>query len=316
MSISPLGVVCLVCAVIAIVILGRYLLKKPPLDFRWRMILLLGLGGFPAGSAITSTVDGMNNTTERKFCGSCHTMDPYIFDVDDPDSQSLAARHGRNPFFGSRNCYVCHADYGMLGYPLTKLTGMKHVYMYYIVGWRNYSPEEAQAKIHLAKPYDNTNCRQCHSGTLDDWSSVPEHVALDKELQNNTVSCASGGCHGYAHPFSKKDGKDAIGLPDSAIGRDNPANASSGDLPAGARERIEALDKAQADAAASAEAAKQKAREDKEAAAKKAAKERTQGSASPPASSPPKAPGAQDAPKVPGPLPTAPWPTPTAGGAP
>ncbi|MEQ9317949.1 MAG: NapC/NirT family cytochrome c [Polyangiaceae bacterium] len=275
MSISPLGAVCLICAIVAIAILGRYLLKKPPLDFRWRMILLLGLGGFPAGSAITSTVDGMERTTEREFCGSCHTMDPYIFDVNDAASQSLAARHGRNPFFGERNCYVCHADYGMLGYPLTKLNGMKHVYMYYIAGWRSYSPEESQARIHLAKPYDNTNCRQCHSGSLADWSSVAEHVALEKELQANTVSCASGGCHGYAHPFSKKDGKDAIGLPDSAIGRDGPDQPTGADLPPDARERLEARKREEAAGVASAQAAEDAARAEREAAAKKAAKERT-----------------------------------------
>ncbi|MCA9621238.1 MAG: hypothetical protein KC731_19585, partial [Myxococcales bacterium] len=75
---SPLGVVCVLCAIPAIAILVRYLLKRPPLDFRWRMILFLGLGGFPAGAAITSTVSGMEATTERQFCGSCHTMDPYI----------------------------------------------------------------------------------------------------------------------------------------------------------------------------------------------------------------------------------------------
>jgi len=275
MSITALGIVCLVCAAFAIAILGRYLLKKPALDFRWRMVLLLGLGGFPAGAAITSTVDGMHRTTEREFCGSCHTMDPYVFDADDPKSQSLAARHGRNPFFGGRNCYVCHADYGMLGYPLTKLTGMKHVYMYYIAGWRNLTPEEAQAEIHLAKPYDNTNCRQCHSGTLDDWASVPEHVALEKELASNAVSCASGGCHGYAHPFSKKDGAEAIGLPDSAIGADHPDRPVSSSLPPEARERVEARRRAEAEAKEAKEAAKEQERLDAEEAAKKAAQERT-----------------------------------------
>ena len=163
----------------------------------------------------------------------------------------------------------------MLGYPLTKLNGMRHVYMYYIAGWRNLSPEESQAKIHLVKPYDNTNCRQCHSGTLDDWSSVAEHVALEEELQRNTVSCASGGCHGYAHPFSKPDGERADGLPESAVGRDGPAGPLSSALPPEARARIEALRRQEAAAAASAEAAESRAREERDAAAKKAAQERT-----------------------------------------
>lgn len=277
LPISPLGIIALVCAVFAIAIIVRYLQRKPPLDFRWRMLLLLGLGGFPAGTAITSTVAGMEATTEREFCGSCHTMDAYVADADDPQSQSLAARHGRNPFFGHRNCYVCHADYGMLGYPLTKLNGMRHVYMFYIAGWRNYSQEEALERIHLNKPYDNTNCRQCHSGTLDDWGSVPEHVALEDELKNNTVSCASGGCHGFAHPFSKKDGAAAMGLPKSAIGSDRPDAPVSSALPGDLQEKIKLKKQEEAEAAAAAEAAKERKREEAEEAAKKAAKERTQG---------------------------------------
>jgi cytochrome c-type protein NapC len=58
--------------------------------------------------------------------------------------------------------------------------------------------------ITLNKPYDNKNCRQCHTTGLQDWKRVPEHAALARELAENSVSCASAGCHGYAHPFSKK----------------------------------------------------------------------------------------------------------------
>jgi nitrate/TMAO reductase-like tetraheme cytochrome c subunit len=276
-SVSSLGVVCLICAACSIAILVAYLVRRPPLDFRWRMILLLGLGGFPAGSAITSTVSGMTATTEREFCGSCHTMDDYVADADDLGSQSLAARHGRNPFFGDRNCYVCHADYGMLGYPLTKLTGMKHVYMYYIAGWRSFTPEEARARIHIAKPYDNKNCRQCHSGTLADWSSVSEHVALEAELADNSVSCSSAGCHGYAHPFSKADGRAARGLPHSAVGSDQPDRPISSALPAAARRKIE---EARAERDRGRERAAEELRREKEEraeAAKEAARARTGG---------------------------------------
>jgi hypothetical protein len=66
--------------------------------------------------------------------------------------------------------------------------------------------EEAKSAIHLRKPYDNTNCRQCHTSTLHDWRRVPDHESLKEELADNRVSCASAGCHGYAHPFTKRDG--------------------------------------------------------------------------------------------------------------
>jgi hypothetical protein len=63
--------------------------------------------------------------------------------------------------------------------------------------------ETALEVIHIRKPYENLNCRQCHTTTGRDWLRVPDHGALKVELDSNRVSCASGGCHGNAHPFSK-----------------------------------------------------------------------------------------------------------------
>jgi cytochrome c-type protein NapC len=169
-------------------------------------MLLLSNGVLPVTAAVSTTVVGLEHTTERAFCGSCHVMQRHTFDAELRDGQSLAARHARNPLFGKRNCYVCHADYGMLGYPMTKITGMKHVWHYYFGGYSSMTLDEALPKLQLYKPYDNTNCRQCHSGTLAHFRSIPDHTALAKELEQNRVSCASSGCHGFAHPF-KKDGK-------------------------------------------------------------------------------------------------------------
>jgi cytochrome c-type protein NapC len=264
--ISLLGYVCVVSAGLAVAILLTYLLKKPPLNFATKIWLLVGLGLLPGLSATSSTVAGMEATTERHFCGSCHVMTPYVMDAQDAASQSLAARHGRNPFFGDRNCYICHADYGMYGYPVTKMNGMRHVYEYYIGGWNELTIPEAFARIHLQKPYDNTNCRQCHTGTLADWKTVPEHVALATELESNAVSCASSGCHGYAHPFTKGDGGDASQLPPSALGTD---------LTPEAREKAHAARRAERAARAAAEASAQAERDAAREAARKAARERT-----------------------------------------
>jgi cytochrome c-type protein NapC len=175
----------------------------------------------------------MERTTQREFCGSCHVMDDHFANATDPKAQSLAARHTRNPFFGDQSCYVCHADYDMFGYALTKLGGMRHVYHYYFGGYGQMSHAEARRAIHLVKPYDNLNCRQCHTTTARVWSQVPDHQALKAELFTNKVSCASGGCHGFAHPFSK--GPDGLGLlmPSASASAAVPA-APSAAVPAGA----------------------------------------------------------------------------------
>jgi len=198
-----LGFVALVSAAAAATILIWYLARRPTLGLRVKLFLLLGLGVLPALAAATSTVLGMEATTHREFCGSCHVMDSHFRDAVDPAAQSLAARHSRNPFFGERSCYVCHANYGMYGYPLTKLGGLGHVYEYYLGGYRQMSLQHALEVIHLREPYDNLNCRQCHTTTGSDWQRVPDHSALQVELASNRVSCASEGCHGAAHPFSK-----------------------------------------------------------------------------------------------------------------
>lgn len=281
-SITALGVACIALALLSLAIIARHLVKKPALTFATKLWLSLGLGLLPGAAAVTNTVASLQTTTTRTFCGSCHVMVPYVGDASDPESQSLAARHGRNPYFGGSNCYVCHADYGMYGYPLTKLNGMRHVYEYYIGGWRSKTLDEALSEIHLRKRYDNTNCRQCHTGTLADWAAVPEHVALEQELRDNTVSCASGGCHGYAHPFTKADGAGAMGLPPHAIGPDGAG--SSGDttrgLSSAAAAKVEAARSAEAEKAEAAERKEAERKEAERQAAKDAARERTAPSSS------------------------------------
>jgi cytochrome c-type protein NapC len=190
-------------AAAAAAILIFYLIKQPPLNLGVKLWLLVGLGVLPGMAAASSTAVGMHRTTERAFCGSCHVMGAHYRDASDPQSQSLAARHSRNPTFGGESCYVCHADYGMYGYALTKLGGLRHVYKYYLGGYRQMPLEQAEREIRLLKPYDNRNCRQCHTATAEDWRNVPDHLSLEAELAENKVSCASAGCHGYAHPFTK-----------------------------------------------------------------------------------------------------------------
>lgn len=184
-------------------ILVWFLVKRPAIDLRVKLLLLLGLGLFPALAAASSTVAGMQATTHREFCGSCHVMDSHYRNAVDPKAQSLAARHSRNPYFGDHSCYVCHADYGMYGYAMTKAGGLRHVYEYYLGGYHEMPLKRAVEVIHLRKRYDNLNCRQCHTTTGSGWRRIPDHQALKAELDANRVSCASGGCHGFAHPFSK-----------------------------------------------------------------------------------------------------------------
>jgi cytochrome c-type protein NapC len=164
--------------------------------------LLLGLGVLPIGAAATGNIQGYETTEKRAFCGSCHVMSKHASDSEDPTSKSLAARHARNKLFGEDNCYMCHANYGMYGTVLTKMGGMRHVWLYY-TEYRSVPLGDALKTIHLREPYPNESCMECHSTDNAIWLRVPDHASSLDEVRAGRISCASGGCHGYAHPFDK-----------------------------------------------------------------------------------------------------------------
>jgi nitrate/TMAO reductase-like tetraheme cytochrome c subunit len=202
-SSSPLTAAAFACAAASALLVLWWLVRRPALTHATKLLLLLGIGVLPIAMATTGNVAGYEATKTRTFCGSCHVMTPYSADSHDPNSVTLAARHARNAMFGDDNCYTCHADYGMIGTITTKLGGLRHVYEY-VFHYHQMSLEEARAKIHIRHPFQNATCMQCHSTRDPLWAAVKEHASLLGRLRDGTVSCASAGCHGPAHPFSKE----------------------------------------------------------------------------------------------------------------
>jgi nitrate/TMAO reductase-like tetraheme cytochrome c subunit len=192
----------LLCAAAAAVLAVWFLLRRPALTRTTKLVLLAAIGVLPLATAATGNVAGFEATKARGFCGSCHVMTPYQHDSEDHHSTTLAARHARNELFGDENCYACHADYGMFGTVVTKLGGLRHIYEY-ALHYRNMPLDEARATIHIRKPFQNATCMHCHSTAGPSWNAVKDHVSLIDRV--GTVSCASAGCHGPAHPFSKPE---------------------------------------------------------------------------------------------------------------
>lgn len=191
-------------AVVACGILIAYWIKQPRLDVKWRLLLFAGIALLPTMGAGTSTVEAMGATSTREFCGSCHVMTAHYEDAIDPESMSLSARHTRNDAFGEHSCYKCHAEYGMFGYPLTKMNGLRHVWHYYFGEYGGMTLDEALRVLHTVKPYPNENCLHCHTGSGTVWRSVPEHRSVEEEVRTDKISCASAGCHGAPHPATVK----------------------------------------------------------------------------------------------------------------
>jgi len=203
MPTDPLIVLSLGLAGAAALLLLWFLIWRPNVTRTTKIVLLFAIGVLPIGTATTGNYAGFEATKARRFCGSCHVMTPYSNDSGDPASTSLAARHARNAMFGEENCYACHADYGMFGTVKTKLGGLRHIYEY-VFHYRNTPLEEARRTIHIRTPFKNSTCMHCHSTQNPGWNAIKEHASLIDRVRSGEVSCASEGCHGPAHPFSKQ----------------------------------------------------------------------------------------------------------------
>jgi cytochrome c-type protein NapC len=182
MSFEParlLTYVALIAAASAALILIAYLIRRPALDRRMKLWLLVGLGPLPITAAMIGNVANFEVTKERSFCARCHTMDMYAADAADPKSGTLASMHSKNPYFGNQSCYVCHADYGMFD-------------------WE--APGHAPPK--LLKPYSHEACKQCHA---PDRARQPlEHQVHRKAIDSGEVGCTAAGCHGRPHPANPR----------------------------------------------------------------------------------------------------------------
>ncbi len=162
---------------------------------------LLSLGVLPMVLLATGNFATLEYATEVQFCGSCHlTMKPYIDDLRNPKSTSLASLHAQNRMGPGTECYSCHANYGIHGTFEAKLTGMRHLYKY---NTRTY-----RLPLKMPEPFENTLCLKCHNGAK---RFMAQDIHLDngqvsEELRTNKTECVS--CHGPAHdiPGVKKAG--------------------------------------------------------------------------------------------------------------
>ena len=200
---NPLVWLSLAAAGGATVIILWFLVTRPALTLAVKILLLFGIAVLPIGAALSGNVVGFSVTTERQFCASCHVMEPWTDDSADFGSRTLASAHARNPWFGHKNCYTCHTNYGMFGTVTTKMAGLNHVYMY-LTQFSDTPLDEALRTIEIYEPFRNRSCMQCHSTYGPAWTDVKDHRGVAEDVRAEVVSCASEGCHGPAHPYSKK----------------------------------------------------------------------------------------------------------------
>jgi nitrate/TMAO reductase-like tetraheme cytochrome c subunit len=137
---------------------------------------------------------GLEASKAVEACGSCHVMTPYVADLRDPKSETLAAVHFKYRYLQENHCYTCHTDYGMYGTVKAKWEGLGHVV--------RYTTGKYELPIKIARPYSNLRCLTCH-GESQKFVNPEAHPKEDiaKYLTDET-SCLE--CHGPAHPRPRK----------------------------------------------------------------------------------------------------------------
>jgi len=170
------------------------LVRKP----EWRITaaakwtLLVGVFVLPSMTMLTGNVVGFHNT--KQSCLQCHTMDPWVSDMKDPKSKTLAALHFQNRWIPDDQCYTCHTGYGLAGNVEAKMGGLSHVVHYYITG--------VPPVIHIHKPFAVATCLHCHGESMK-YQKIDQHAdpEMKPKILSGEMSCFE--CHASPHPRKK-----------------------------------------------------------------------------------------------------------------
>lgn len=163
----------------------------------------LGLCVLPVFMMLFGAFATVQRSKSVEFCGSCHpAMDPYVDDMKDPASQTLAASHYARRYLPRHHCYGCHAEDTVWGAVDARLRGFAHLY-HTLIGSET---ARGRAPIRVYRPYGNEICLACHGGGS---VFVASGRGVHREIASNLVERdpATGApitsclvCHGPAHP--------------------------------------------------------------------------------------------------------------------
>lgn len=188
---STAGVILgLAAGVLLVVFLAKGAAWRATAAARW--LLLAGLFVLPSMTMLLGNVVGFHGT--RQSCAQCHTMDPWIADMKDPKSTTLAAVHYKDRLISDDQCYTCHTGYGLAGNVQAKMSGLSHVVHYYVTG--------VPPVIKIKRPFPAATCLHCHAEAAG-YLKVEQHVdaGMMPKILSGEMSCFE--CHAAPHPRAK-----------------------------------------------------------------------------------------------------------------
>ena len=175
---------------LALIVYVFIVYRKTPLNQTARWLHLLSLCVIPGFLLFLGNFVAYEESKEFSFCASCHpVMDPYVNDLVDPKSTTLASTHHQNRYIQEAQCYACHVGYGLNGTAEAKMNGLMHLYKFFTGTYT--------APIKLYQPFKNANCLRCHMGAKK-FQGNEVHAPLMSELTSEGMSCTD--CHAPVHP--------------------------------------------------------------------------------------------------------------------
>ena len=191
------GILCLIGIMLIVISL---IIRRNGKSREWRLLAFLSFFFLPIVFAFGVVSQKMTAMQKTDFCGSCHTMTPYIESLTFDDDEPLSSVHYRNNYVPQEKaCYSCHTSYAMFGGVNAKIRGLRHVW--------TYLTDADKDSIALYEPYSNDNCLHCH-GPSERYLKSKDH-RKDKNLLENLrlgkESCLSAGCHDLGHYFETEE---------------------------------------------------------------------------------------------------------------
>jgi len=154
-----------------------------------RWLHLLSLCVIPVFMLFLGNLVTYEGSQKAEFCGSCHSvMGPYVDDLNNPNSTSLAATHQQIRFVRENQCYACHVGYGLAGTIEAKVDGLLHM-VHYVTG-------SYPQPLKIWRPFNSANCLGCHAGARS-FETQSVHIRIMASLKGNKASCLF--CHAEAH---------------------------------------------------------------------------------------------------------------------
>jgi nitrate/TMAO reductase-like tetraheme cytochrome c subunit len=162
-----------------------------------KWMLFTGICLLPTPVMFLSSAVGLEQSKNVEFCSSCHVMKPFVDDLKEPASKTLAALHFKNRYIQREHCYRCHTDYGILGTMEAKKQGLGHIWK---AGTGSYT-----LPVKMSKPYNFAICLDCHADSAK-FNKQAAHAGVVQETITGKSNCLD--CHDAAHPAPETRAKE------------------------------------------------------------------------------------------------------------